>query len=220
VTVRTFTRATLLSAMLSVAALVAAPAAYAERNAEAEAYVQTNATSALQALANTSPTARTQTFTTLMTRFADMPRIASFVLGRYSTQLRTDAALRADWNRVFQDYAIASYESNLTRYSANAIRVTNSVERVPGRDVIVRSEIAQPSGRPMPVQWRLMRTGESWKVVDVSLVLDGSEIWLAQQQQAEFLAALDRLNGNIRGLMTNLQTQTTTMRERAASRRS
>lgn len=219
-TVRTFTRATLLSAMLSVAALVAAPAAYAERNAEAEAYVQTNATSALQALANTSPTARTQTFTTLMTRFADMPRIASFVLGRYSTQLRTDAALRADWNRVFQDYAIASYESNLTRYSANAIRVTNSVERVPGRDVIVRSEIAQPSGRPMPVQWRLMRTGESWKVVDVSLVLDGSEIWLAQQQQAEFLAALDRLNGNIRGLMTNLQTQTTTMRERAASRRS
>ena len=216
-TVRTLTRATLLSAMLGVAALATAPAAYAARNAEAEAYVQTNAASALQAL-NSAPATRSQTFSTLMQRFADMPRIATFVLGRYSGSLRTDAALRADWNRVFQAYAIASYETNLTRYSGRAINVTNSVERVPGRDVVVRTEVAQANGRALPVQWRLLNSGAGWKVVDVSLVLDGNEIWLAQQQQAEFLASLDRLNGNVRGLMTELETRTAQMRQRSNSR--
>lgn len=210
-TIRTITRATLLSAMLGAVALATAPAAYAARNAEAEAYVQTNATSALQALGG-APATRAATFATLMQRFADMPRIATFVLGRYSNTIRTDAALRTDWNRAFQDYAIASYQSNLSRYSGRAISVTNSVERVPGRDVVVRTEVAQANGRAMPVQWRLLNSGAGWKVVDVSLVLDGNEIWLAQQQQAEFLAALDRLNGNVRGLITQLETRTAQLR--------
>lgn len=211
-TVRTFTRATILSAIVGVAALATAPAAYAARNSEAEAYVQTNASGALQAL-STSPSTRAQTFAGLMTRFADVPRIATFVLGRYGTQLRADPALRADWNRVFQDYMLASYQSNLTRYATGTIQVTDSLERVPGRDVIVRSQVTSPSGRPTPVQWRLLKSGTAWKVVDVSLILDGNEIWLAQQQQSEFLAALDRLNGNIRGLMSELQTRTTQMRQ-------
>ncbi len=53
---------------------------------------------------------RRQTFNALMAQFADMPRIANFVLGRYGPQLRADAALRAEWTRTFQDYAIAVYE--------------------------------------------------------------------------------------------------------------
>ena len=52
-----------------------------------------------------------------------------------------------------------------------------------------------------------------WKVVDVSLVLDGNQIWLAQQQQSEFLAVLGRNNGNIRALMSDLRDRTNTMRQ-------
>jgi phospholipid transport system substrate-binding protein len=220
-TLNTITRAAFLSGVLSAGLLVAAPAAHAARNTGAEDYVQENAASALSTLGNRSlsSTQRQQTFNRLMAQFADMPRIAHFVLGRYGSQLRTDATLRTEWTRAFQDYSIAVYEARLGAYSGSAITVTGSVERVPGRDVIVTSEMTPRSGgRAMRVQWRLLRSGEAWKVVDVSLILEGNEIWLAQQQQRDFLAQLDRNNGDIRALMTTIRGQTANMRDRVMAR--
>jgi phospholipid transport system substrate-binding protein len=215
-----FTRAAFLAGVVSLGVLAAAPEAHAARNGDAERYVQENASAAMQTLGAGGPaTQRRQTFNRLMAQFADMPRIANFVLGRYGAQLRSDATLRAEWTRTFQEYAIAVYEDRLERFSGSSIRVTGSVERVPGRDVIVSSEL-QPraGGRPAQVQWRLLRSGDVWKVVDISLVLDGNEIWLAQQQQRDFLAALDRNNGDIRALMSNLRELTASMRERIMAR--
>lgn len=220
-TARPMTRAAILAGMLSVGLFAAAPNAYAARNTAAEEYVQANASDALATLGNRSmsSTQRRQTFNTLMAQFSDMPRIANFVLGRYSAQLRTDQALRTEWTRAFQDYSIAVYEDRLSRFSGSAIRVTGSTERRAGEDVIVISEIApRDGGRAMRVQWRLLRSGAAWKVVDVSLVLDGNEIWLAQQQQREFLAQLDRSNGDIRALMTDIRESTVAMRQRVVAR--
>lgn len=220
-TTRPISRAALLAGMLGVGLLAAAPNAYAARNADAETYVQANATSALRTLGDNSlsSTQRRQTFNTLMTQFSDMPRIANFVLGRYSSQLRADQALRTEWTRTFQDYAIAVYEDRLGQFSGSAIRVTGSTERVAGRDVIVTSEIApRGGGRAMTVQWRLLRSGTAWKVVDVSLLLEGNQIWLAQQQQRDFLAELDRNNGDIRALITDIRGMTTAMRQRVMAR--
>lgn len=215
------TRAAFFAGMLGLGALIAAPPAHAARNAEAERYVQESASAALRTLGDRamSSSQRRQTFDRLMTQFADMPRIASFVLGRYGAQLRSDAALRNEWNQTFREYSMAVYEDRLDSYSGAAIRVTDSVERVAGRDVIVSSEI-QPRGasRPLPVQWRLLRSGDAWKVVDVSLVLEGNQIWLAQQQQSEFLAVLGRNNGDIRALMNNLRQVTASMRQRIMAR--
>lgn len=219
--IRAFTRAAVLVGLIGLNLLALAGPAQAERNLEAERYVQDNAAAALRTLndRNVSISQRRQTFDRLMAQFADMPRIAHFVLGRYGTQLRSDPALRAEWTRTFQDYSIAVYEDRLERYSGSAIRVTGSEERVPGRDVVVHSEIApRGGGRPLPVHWRMLRNGETWKVVDVSLSLEGNQIWLAQQQQRDFLAALDRNNGDIRALMANLRELTAGMRERVMAR--
>jgi phospholipid transport system substrate-binding protein len=221
VNTRTLTRAALLAGMFSVGLLAAAPAAHAARNTDAETYVQENAASALRTLGNRnlSTSQRRQTFDRLMAQFADMPRIANFVLGRYSSQLRSDAALRSEWTRAFQEYSIAVYEDRLARFGGSAIRVTGSVERTAGRDVIVNSELTpSDGGRPTTVQWRLLRSGEVWKVVDVSLIMEGNQIWLAQQQQRDFLAQLDRNNGDVRALIANLRTLTASMRERIVAR--
>lgn len=220
-TPNTFTRTAFLSGVLSLGLLAAAPEARAARNTEAESYVQQHAASALRTLGDRtlSSTQRRQTFDRLMAQFADMPRIAHFVLGRYGSQLRADAALRSEWTRTFQDYSIAVYEARLSSYGGSTIRVTGSVERVPGRDVIVTSEMTRRGdGQPTIVQWRLLRSGDAWKVVDVSLILDGNEIWLAQQQQRDFLAQLDRNNGDIHALMSTIRAQTAAMRERVVAR--
>lgn len=216
-----FTRTAFFAGMLSMAAVTLAPVAHAARNSEAERYVEENATTALRALGdgNLSSTQRRQTFNRLMAEFADMPRIAHFVLGRYGAQLRSDTGLRSEWTSTFQDYAIAVYEARLDGFNGSSLQVTGSVERVPGRDVIVNSQMTPRSGgRPMNVQWRLLRSGDAWKVVDVSLVFEGNQIWLAQQQQRDFLAELDRNNGDIRALMTTLRSQTASMRDRVLAR--
>ncbi len=214
------TRSMFLALALSAGLAVTAPPAHAARNAEAEQYVQQNASAALGALrqSGTSAAQRTQTFNRLMAEFADMPRIAQFVLGRYGAQLRSEPELRQEWVSAFQAYAIAVYEDRLQSYNG-AIRVTGSVERIAGRDVIVNSEL-QPldGGRPLPVQWRLLRSGSAWKAVDVSLILDGNQIWLAQQQQRDFLAQLDRNNGDIRELITTIRELTASMRQRVMAR--
>lgn len=214
------TRAGLLAAFAGAALAFAAPA-HAARNSQAEAYVQQHAQGALTSLANRSQSAeaRQQQFSVLMSQFADVPRISTFVLGRYSTTLRSDARLRGEWQAAFQEYAIAVYEDQLDRFRGNEIRVTGSTERVAGRDVIVQSEIT-PRGRtrPMRVQWRILRNGEAWKVVDVSLVLEGNEIWLAQQQQRDFLAQLDRSNGDVRALISSVRQSTAEMRARIRAR--
>ena len=178
------TRTAFLAGFVALGLIAGAPEALAQqRNSDAENYVQENATGALRTLGDRSLSAsqRRQTFDRLMSQFADMPRIANFVLGRYSSQLRSDATLRTEWTRAFQDYSIAVYEDRLANFGGGAIRVTGSTERIAGRDVIVTTQL-QPRGaaRPMNVQWRLLRSGNAWKVVDVSLLLDGNQIWLAQ----------------------------------------
>lgn len=221
-TTRPITRSAFFAGMLGLGLLVAAPDAHAARNADAENYVQENATAALRTLADTAvgtPQRRTQ-FDQLMARFADMPRISSFVLGRYGAQLRSDAALRTDWNRTFQEYSIAVYEDRLGRFNGATIRVTDSTERVAGRDVIVTTEMQPRGARAQTVQWRLLRSGNVWKVVDVSLLIEGNQIWLAQQQQRDFLAQLDRNNGDIRALMTDIRQLTASLRQRVLARNS
>lgn len=216
------TRSAFLAGFVALGLVAGAPEALAQtRNTDAERYVQENATSALRTLGDRSlsATQRRQTFERLMSQFADMPRIANYVLGRYSAQLRADPALRTEWTRTFQDYSIAVYEDRLEAFNGSSIRVTGSTERVAGRDVIVNTQL-QPRGnqRATTVQWRLLRSGNAWKVVDVSLILDGNQIWLAQQQQRDFLAQLDRNNGDIRALIGELRTVTASMRERIMAR--
>ena len=212
------TRGMFLVALVAAGTLVTVPNAFASRDAAAETYVQENASAALRTLGNraVSQSERRRTFDELMAQFSDMDRIAMFVIGRYGTQLRADPALRQQWVNAFKDYAVAVYEDQLQAYSGSAIRVTGSLERIPGRDVIVNSEITPRGQRALPVQWRLLRNGDAWKVFDVSLIFEGgNQIWLAQAQQLDFLATLDQNHGDIQALIARVQQTTASLRQHA-----
>jgi phospholipid transport system substrate-binding protein len=213
-------RAAMFAIASAVAFSTAAPAAFAA-NPAAETYVQTNATAALSALANrtASQEARAAEFRTLMQRFADVPRISNYVLGRYSAQLRQDPALMRDWQDAFMNYAVAVYQDQLDQFRGNSIKVTGSVDRVPDKDIIVTTDmLARGQTKPLPVKWRLLKSGETWRVMDVALVLEGNEVWLAQQQQRDFLAQLDKSKGDIRALITSVRALTKSMRARISAR--
>ncbi|MEZ5995416.1 MAG: ABC transporter substrate-binding protein [Hyphomonadaceae bacterium] len=217
-TAPSLTRAALLAGLAGFGLLAAAPEAHAARNPEAERYVQQNAAATLNALGGGTMNMgqRQQTFERLMTQFADIQRIAIFVVGRYGAALRADPALRRDWIAAFQDYAIATYEDQFEGFSGAAITVTGSVERVAGSDVVVTSTIRPPGQTQQTVQWRVIRSGEVWKVVDVAAGRD--QVWLAQFQQRQFLSALNDNQGDIRALISDVRQQTSLMRQRILAR--
>ena len=217
---RSLTRAGFIASIAGAALVAAAPQAYAARNADAEQFVQVHASEALSALGNRAVTAtqRHDTFQRLIAEIADMPRIAFFVLGQYSSALRADPQLRADWYRTFQEYSIATYEDKLDAFSNATLRVIGSLENVPGQDITVISEMTPRGEQPTRVQWRLLREGAAWKVTDVAIGASDSNLWLAQQQQREFRAALETNHGNIRSLMTDVTNLTARMRARTMAR--
>ncbi len=213
---RPVSRATFLSGLLGLGALAVAPEAHAARNSDAETYVQQNATAALAALANADATQRRGQFQRLMAQFADMDRIATYMVGRYSPQLRADPTLRRDWLAAFQEFAMATYEDQFQNMSGGAVRVTSSEERIAGRDVIVDSQIRPATGATTRVQWRVLRSGNGWKVVDIAAGPDG--VWLGQIQQRQFLAQLDQNNGDVRALISDVRGRTSAMRQRILAR--
>jgi len=79
--------------------------------------------------------------------------------------------------------------------------VTGSVVRKPG-DVIVNTTISGGQiSSPLPVSWRVLGSGQNWKVVDVQF----KGIWLAITQQQDFVSTIDNAHGDINVLIAQLQ---------------
>ena len=207
-------------AFLCVGMLVATDPAYAAaRNRGAEQFVEQNATNALGVLGDRSLDEAhvRRTFGDLISEFADVPRISTFVLGAYAPGMRRDPRLAQEWSEAFRAFAVATYADRLHAYAGSAVRATGSVERVAGQDVVVRTEIARDSTLPSRVvQWRLLHSGAGWKVVDIAVVLDGNEVWLAQQQKSQFTSILGRNNGDMRALIASVQQGTVALGGHAA----
>ncbi len=192
----------------------------ASRSLAAERFVEQHATAALNALGDPAMNReqRRQAFGALMQQFADVPRIANFVLGPHAATLRRDPGLAREWSEVFLAFSMASYVDRLERYQGRTLRATGSVERVPDQDVVVRSELER-NGAPQPttVQWRMLRSGAGWRVADIALLLNGNEVWLAQQQKSQFMTILDRNNSDFHALIANVRQTTAAMEAHARS---
>lgn len=211
------TRRTLAAAALFAA--LAPTAALADPSAEQ--YVNVNGNAALAAISNRTMTsaARQAQFRNIMLQLADINAISNYVLGpNAARRLRADPALAARWNAAFIDYCVAVYEDQLDQFRGNEMKVVRSIDRTPGRDVVVQTQII-PRGRTaaMVVEWRLLKNGASWKVVDASLVIEDSRIWLAQQQRVDFQSVLGT-TADVPALINRIQQQTATMRARIAAR--
>ncbi|MDX2236793.1 MAG: ABC transporter substrate-binding protein [Hyphomonadaceae bacterium] len=215
-------RAGFLAAALAAGALAFSGPAEARRVPAAEAYVQTNATQALRALSNTAQNQaqRRQEFSRLMSQFADVPYISVYVLSlEYGRRLNADPALRTEWINVFRDFAMARYETEFDRYRGNAVTVITSNETVAGRRAEVLTEFAPPPGQsqPLRVRWRLNTANGQYKVINVAIVSEGGDLWLADFQRDVFRAELERNGGDLRALIRSVQGMTASMR--AAPRR-
>ncbi|MBW3560462.1 MAG: ABC transporter substrate-binding protein [Proteobacteria bacterium] len=207
---RSLTFALVLAAAPAGPALLAPVEAQAQRarEASAEAFIQTQAQRAIGILAdrNLSRPQKADQFRTFIDQAADVPRITTFVLGKYART--ASPAQRAQFAQVFRAYATSVYERRLGEYGGERVQVTGSAIRRPG-DVVVSTLISGGRlSRPETVRWRVVRSGSSWRVVDVEV----RGVYLAVTQQADFTSTLDNAGGDLNVLINQLRRQTAARR--------
>ena len=176
-------------------------------DASTEAFVEENANEVLEALnePSLSRDERTALFSRYMDEFADIEAVSRFVIGKYANRFTPEEFER--FQAAFKKYALAVYENELDAYRGNEVIVEGSTDRTP-RDSIVDTKIPRADGQEMSVRWRVLKRNDGYQVVDVALNVNGNLIWLAIEQQAQFLSLLDRTNGSVDALINRIERMT------------
>jgi phospholipid transport system substrate-binding protein len=195
-----------LAALAPVVAAVMLPsAAMAQqrgpRDAQAEQFVGSNGTKVLAILNNgqLSKAAKEQNFHVLIDQVVDVPRLTRFVLGKYARSITPDQYQR--FATVFRTYAERVYQSRIDDYHGEKFTVSGSVIRKPGDTIVTTTLFGGKMSTPTVVQWRVLGSAGSYRVVDVQV----SGVWLAITQQQDFVSTIDNAGGNINVLITQLQ---------------
>ncbi len=189
------------------ASLLALTAMPAFADATTEEYVRTNANDVLASLNAPDLTAdeRREQFQAYMDEFTNLDAVAKFVIGKYSKRF-TDEEMEL-YLATFRNYALVVYEFYFNEYRGRDVKVVGSTDRN-ARDSIVDTEIVRADGQELEVRWRVLNRGGKYQVVDVALNAEGNLIWLAIEQQAQFLSILDKNNGSVDALIAKINSMT------------
>jgi phospholipid transport system substrate-binding protein len=200
------------SAVAFVFALAAfAPQADAAAANPAEAFVQQNIDQGYSILNNASlgDAQRRAQFRSFMLSLTDTKRIGLFTLGQYA-----NSAPKNDvdaFTAAFADYAVAVYESRLSKYKGQTLKVTGSTSRA-ADDTVVNADVVNPNAanaQPIKVGFRVRKTADGRFIV-TDINVEG--VWLALSQRSDFTAFLQMHAGSVAALTDHLKMQTEQLR--------
>ncbi len=200
---RGFTRSlAVCGALVLLAAAAARPTGAAETGDPAQ-FVRDFSDRALTVLADTGLAGETreQAFRGLLTAGFDVKTIGRFVLGRYWR--RATEAERDEFGRLFEDLIVATYTRQFASYSGQTLKVEDARQR-DDKSALVASRIVRAEGEPILIDWRLLRRGQSWRIVDV--VVQGMS--MALSQRSEYAAVIKGSGGRVEGLLVKLREKT------------
>jgi len=127
----------------------------------------------------------------------DFPRITALAVGRPWAQ--ADPAQREALTNEFRTLLIRTYANSLTRYRDQTVTFKPVRKGGDPNEVMVNSQINQPGGQPVALDYRLARSPDGWKVIDVAV----ANVSLVTNYRSSF--ATEVSNGGIDGLLKALQ---------------
>ena len=144
---------------------------------------------------------REQAFRELLTAGFDVKAISRFVLGRYWR--KATAAQRAEFTGLFEDLIVATYSKKFLDYNGQTLKV-EAIREENQKTASVASRIRRQGGETIRIDWRLLRRGGSWRIVDV--VVEGMSMVLSQR--SEYASVIKADGGKIEGLLVKLRAKT------------
>jgi len=176
--------------------LMGSPApAHAGNASSPEVFINGMAQGALQTLQDkVSEAEMEKRFTALLNDDFDMPRISRFVLGRYWTTASDED--RQHFQQIFESYVVRAYSIRFSEYSGQTVKVTGSRDEGDNSSVVTTDIVSPQGGEPVKVDWRVHKTGDDYRIVDVAV--EGVSMVLTQKQ--EFAAVIERTGNGVAGL--------------------
>ena len=140
----------------------------------------------------------------------DFNRMTQLAVGKHWP--RATAKQKQSLVTEFRNLLVRTYSRALTEFSNQTVEFRAMTIKPEDTDVTVHSEIRQPGGQPIPIDYSMYKTAFGWKVYDVAI--DG--VSLVTNYRASFSNTI-RQNG-IDGLIKTLATQSARGSDKPAPR--
>jgi len=127
----------------------------------------------------------------------DFTRMTRLAVGRNWSQATPEQ--REALTKEFRTLLVRTYSSSLSQYRNQKIEVKPLAASPADEDVVVRTAVMQEGGPQIPIDYRMEKTKDGWKVYDV--VIDGAS--LVTTYRGSFNDQIQR--AGIDGLVKTLQ---------------
>jgi len=116
----------------------------------------------------------------------DFEQMTKWALGKYWRKAKKDQ--RAKFIEEFKMLLVRTYGTSLSEYADQVIKFQPFRGKLASGDVTVRSEVEQPGGFPIPIDYKLHKKNGDWKVYDVKI----DEISLIANYRTSFAKQIRR----------------------------
>jgi phospholipid transport system substrate-binding protein len=178
---------------MSFAAAAALAPSMAFAASSAESYVSKVGNGVIAAARNNS----VSQFRSLLRANADIAAIAIYSLGPYRKSLTAD--VKSEYYGLVENYIAKVFQQNAKKLAGQGLEVKGTSNA--NDSVLVKSVLNFGGGGSVPVTWRLVKRGGSFRIFDVNV--DG--IWLASTQKTNFVSVLKKNNGQMSALLAYLR---------------
>jgi phospholipid transport system substrate-binding protein len=97
----------------------------------------------------------------------DFNRMTQLAVGKYWST--ANAQQKQSLVSEFRNLLVRTYASSLTAFSNQTVDFKPLARKPEDTDVTVKSEVKQPGGQPIPINYSMYKTSFGWKVYDVSI---------------------------------------------------
>lgn len=149
------------------------------------------------ALVNAQKIGTRSAFRAVISKYADLPAIANYSLGRYRSRLKRSK--RSRYYRGVNAFMGRYFSNESRRYKVVKTRINSNVVN-DGTDVLVTSKVQLSTGSTYTVVWRLAKRRSGYRITDVK-VLGFSLTYL---QRGMFSSYIRKKDGSVDALITAL----------------
>ncbi|MGO9445406.1 MAG: phospholipid-binding protein MlaC [Thiobacillaceae bacterium] len=97
----------------------------------------------------------------------DFDRMTQLAVGRYWQ--KTTPEQKQSLVHEFKNLLVRTYASALTSFTNQVVEFKPLALKPDDTDVTVKTEVVQPGGQPIPIDYSMYKTDFGWKVYDVSI---------------------------------------------------
>ncbi len=99
----------------------------------------------------------------------------------------------------FRNMLVRTYSNAIGAYQGQTLKVLPSRGKPPaGDEASVRTQFIRPGGQPLPIEFAMRKTGDTWKVFDI--VVEGVSLVLTYRSEFDAVVKQEGIDGLIKRL--------------------